>query len=166
MLWQKYFVFLECLLDEEFSTTEMKLKNQHTEQGQQNKTLHTRSNKRHYSTKNRKFWGKGKRWTLESKQSSFPQCPLQYHQSLIIRLLTSLAGKVRECSKRKTPNVSMVSSGNHEAAALRQNPSCKQAWKIEQSKCLPLAPLGLQAKCAHSWWSHGKCRCNLFSPHS
>lgn len=42
----------------------------------------------------------------------------------------------------------MVSSGKHKAAALRQNPSWKQAWKIEQGKCLPFAPLGLQAKCA------------------
>lgn len=132
----KYSDSLQCLLGEEFRTTDMELKNQHTEQGQQDKVLHIRSNKKCYSTKNRKFWGKGWGWTIESKQSSFPQCPLWYHQSLIGRLLTSQAGNVRECSKRKTSDVSVVSSGSHKAAALRQNPGCKQAWKIEQGKCL------------------------------
>lgn len=64
----KNIVFLECLLGEEFSTTEVKLKSQHTEQGQQNKALHARSNKRCYSTKKKE--NSGERIKVDNREQA------------------------------------------------------------------------------------------------
>jgi len=46
------------------------------------------------------FCGKSCRRKIEREQSSFPHCPLQYRQSLIVRLATSQAGKTKAGLKK------------------------------------------------------------------